>query len=108
MKLFLSICLALALVGCRKYNNTPDCIQSKIDEFKTSLVYGGASVKEYKFEDGLVYVFDAGDDIVDGAATVYDSDCNYIGFLGGLAGNFKINGKDFNSNAKYKRTLWHN
>jgi hypothetical protein len=36
---------------------------------------------------------------------VLDENCNSLGFLGGIAGNTKINGEDFN-NAKLKRTVW--
>lgn len=108
MKWFLSLSLLLLLAGCEKYCHVSDCIDSKIDDFKTSVQYENASVKEYSFQGELAYVFDSGSGIVDGAAQVYDAECNLIGYLGGLTGNTKINGVEFHSNAKYKRTLWHN
>jgi hypothetical protein len=36
---------------------------------------------------------------------VYDSNCNSLGFLGGIAGNAKINGEEF-SNATLVKTIW--
>ena len=108
MKWLLSFCLAIALVSCEKYCHVSDCIDSKVDDFITSVQYENASVKEYSFQGKLVYVFDSGSAIVDGAAEVYDADCNLLGYLGGLIGNNKINGVEFHSTAKYKKTLWHN
>ncbi len=41
------------------------------------------------------------------ASEVIDSDCNSLGFLGGISGNTEINGEDF-SNAIIQSTTWEN
>ena len=53
----------------------------------------------------MVYVFDLGTCGADMTSEVLDENCNTLGFLGGIAGNTKINGDDF-GNAKYKSTIW--
>jgi len=98
----------LVLNSCKKSVCVSDCIQSKLDQFIPTVHFGGASVKEYGFQGKSVYVFDNGSMIVDGAALVYNANCDYLGALGGIGGLTKINGVDFYSNASYKRTLWHN
>ena len=109
MKTLISICLGMALLSCKKNSHVSDCIESKVDEFKSSVVCpNGASVKEYSFQGKLVYVFANGDCISDGDASVFDADCEYLSSLGGFAGNTKIKGVDFGENANYKRTIWHN
>ena len=65
----------------------------------------GANVKQYEFQAKRVYVFDPGSCGADMTSEVFDENCNSIGFLGGITGNTKINGEDFNS-AKYKSTIW--
>lgn len=108
MKLLISICLMFCLIGCKKSSTLSECIQSKVNEFKASVTFSNASVKEYSFQGELVYVFDDGSAVVDGASSVLDKDCNYLGVLGGFTGNTKINGLDFYSNSKFKKTIWHN
>jgi len=99
----------LATSGCKKEHNIPQCISEKITSFSSSLVcQNGASVKEYSFQGGLVYVFSMGNCGADLSAGVYDSNCNYLGFLGGFTGNTKINGVEFSTAAVYKRTVWSN
>ena len=107
MRTLISICLVFVLVGCKKNVLVSDCINSKIDEFKMSPVCNNASVKEYEFQDKLVYVFYVGN-CPDGGAAVWDGDCNFLGTLGGFVGNTKIDEVVFETNAKYKRTIWHN
>lgn len=98
------------LTSCKKSDPVSACIESKISEFKASgsACDHGASVKEYRFQGKLVYVFDQGNCIADGGAVVRDRDCNIIGWLGGFVGNVVINGVDFYDHAEYKRTVWHN
>jgi hypothetical protein len=38
-------------------------------------------------------------------SSVIDSDCNTLGYLGGLMGNKTINGENFR-NADFKETVW--
>jgi len=67
----------------------------------------GKSIKEYKFQGAIVYLSDAGNCMPDSQAAVIDENCQYLGSLGGIAGNTKINGVEF-STAIYVRTVWAN
>jgi hypothetical protein len=107
MKLLTSICLVFLLIGCEKSNPVPDCIELKIDGFKSSALCSNASIMEYSFQGEPVYVFSHGN-CPDGVAGVLDRNCNSLGYLGGIIGNTKIKGVDFGANAQYIRTLWHN
>ena len=87
--------------------DTPGCIQDKIKEFNKAQIpcESGKNVKEYSFQNTMVYVFDPGACGSDMGLDVYDSACNYLGFLGGIAGISKINGEEF-SNAEFTRIVW--
>lgn len=86
-------------------SNVPDCIMSKAktETRDTKSVY--ASILEYEFQSGIVYVFDLEAGNADAKADIYRSDCVYLGYLGGIEGNRQINGEDF-SNAVFKRKVW--
>ena len=108
MKIGLAICLILTLASCKKSSSTPDCIQLEIDRLKsTASLCDYASIKEFRFGGKLVYVISYGN-CPDGVSGVVDRNCNSLGYLGGIAGNTKIDGVDFGANAQYKRTIWHN
>jgi hypothetical protein len=114
MKTLIAFCLAIVLMNaCTKpcVEPNPDCIQSKIDHFKTSTnCTQNASVKMYGFQGKTVYVFDETQckNVADGGAEIFDSNCNYLGLIGGIAGVTKINGVEFYENADYIKTVWHN
>lgn len=92
--------------ACKKSEETPSCIDSKITEFKHVISCNqGTNVKEYKFQSNRVYVFDPGTCGADMTSEVMDENCNSLGFLGGIAGNNTINGESFD-HAKYIRTVW--
>jgi hypothetical protein len=92
--------------ACKKDKRIPDCIDQKIDEFKhTTSCSFGTNVKEYNFQSSRVFVFDPGNCGADMTSEVLDENCNTLGYLGGFAGNTKINGEDFD-NAKLVRTIW--
>ncbi len=55
----------------------------------------GATVNEYTFIGQKVYAFDQGTCIADGQTEIADSNCNTLGYLGGLMGSTKINGRIF-------------
>lgn len=107
--LFAMLFGALVLSSCNKLDiekGTPKCIENKIKDFdKNQACQNGASVKKYTFQGKTVYVFDPGTCGADMAAEVIDSDCNSLGFLGGISGNTEINGENF-SNAIFQSTTW--
>ncbi len=108
--LILTVIIA-ALTSCQLdiEPGTPNCIKTKIKAFSKSevLCASGKSVNKYSFQDRIVFVFDPGTCGADMAADVYDSECNYLGFLGGIAGNSEINGEEF-SIAVFKGVVWKN
>jgi len=100
---FLLLLLPL-LAGCTR--DIPGCIHARINEFKKQQACAqGASVKKYVFQGKDAYVFDPGTCGADLASEVTDSDCNTLGYLGGISGNTKINGEEF-SRARFKETIW--
>ena len=113
--LFLLALSTLGLSACKKTEDvakgTTACIKQKVQLFakgslcKTEKNATGASVKEYSFQNKVVYVFDMGSCVDDGSADVLDENCQNMGFLGGLVGNNTINGEPF-SNAEFKRVIW--
>jgi hypothetical protein len=102
----------LLLTGCQKDETNEchsPCIQSYVDSFRQSdeICGTGASVKQYLFQGQTVYVFDKGLCIADGTSDVRNAECTFLGALGGIQGNTRINGAEFNT-AVYQRTLWSN
>jgi Domain of unknown function (DUF6970) len=110
-KAMLSILIlaAISVSSCQKLSiekNTPKCIENLINEFdKQQSCDNGVNVKRYTFQNISVYVFDPGTCGADMTSEVIDSDCNTLGYLGGISGNSFINGEDF-SNAKFESTTW--
>ncbi|MDB5226345.1 MAG: hypothetical protein JWN78_538 [Bacteroidota bacterium] len=96
-----------AVISCNKpgiEKGTPECVVNKIQEFSKSYCYN-AKVEEYVFQGKIVYVFDPGACGADMQAEVINSKCNTLGYLGGFAGNTKINGEEF-SHAVFINTTW--
>ena len=107
----LFLLLGIALIACDKSQNNcssvPACVQELINTNKASFC-SNSKIDEYTFQSKTVYVFKIMDCIADGASCVFDLNCKELGCLGGIAGNSKINGIDFNSNAKFVGTVWSN
>lgn len=99
----------LVLTACEKADiakNTPPCVKSSTIKFaKSSICEDGGNVKEYLFQNKLVYVFDQGSCGNDVSFSVIDAECNALGSLGGFGGNTTINGESFRT-AEYQRTVW--
>lgn len=96
--------------GCSKIDledDVPSCLECKIDEIRQiNACEKSNSVDEYLFQGKTVFTFspNCGNDML---ATVIDSNCKEIGALGGIAGNFIVNGESF-SNAVFVRNVWKN
>lgn len=104
----ITILLLLLSIGCKKQDvakGTPRCVQNKIEEFAKTSCTDGVQVDKYKFQGKEVYVFEPGNCGADMTSEVIDSDCKTLGYLGGFAGNTKINGEEF-SNATFIKTVW--
>lgn len=105
----LALSTVFAFSACKKeqcgFGDLPECISDRINNGDNELFCDDANVKEFQFQQKTVYVFDPGTCGADFTSNVLDTDCNSLGFLGGLHGNTKINGEEF-SNAVFVRTVW--
>lgn len=107
----LAILLLLAVAistGCKKLDieeETPKCVEEKIEDFNKSSTCNDANVKEYTFHGKIVYTFEPGTCGADMATEVIDSGCSCLELLGGISGNTKINGEEF-ANATFVKTIW--
>ena len=108
-RLLIVLLLAHSVISsCSKLDiekGTPKCVENKIKDFNKSSTCGNANVKEYTFQGNTVYTFDPGTCGADMSTEVINSGCNSLGFLGGIAGNTKINREEF-SNATFIKTIW--
>lgn len=107
-KISIILLFASLLISCNKLDiekGTPKCIENKIIDFDKSSTCDNANVKEYSFKGSTVYAFDPGTCGADMTTEVVNSDCNCLGYLGGIAGNTKINGEEFSS-ATFIKTTW--
>lgn len=110
----LLLCIGL-LSSCSKKivkqsSELPSCINTQIGQWHSAglgTCETGNSVKQYTFQNKTVYVFEPGNCGSDMASLVYDSNCKQLGFLGGIAGNTKINDEEF-ANAVFIKTVWSN
>jgi hypothetical protein len=109
MNKYLLLLAIIFLSACSKEDDnveTPQCIREKIEQFsKNQNICSNATIEQYIFQDKMVYCLNIGTCGADLTTPVIDSDCNSIGFLGGLQGNIIINGESF-SKAKHIRTVW--
>jgi len=107
--LLILILTVISFTSCQKLDiekGTPECIENLIKDFdKEQSCDNGVNVKEYTFQGESVYVFDPGSCGADMISGVIDSECNSLGFLGGISGNTKINGEEF-SNAIFVSITW--
>lgn len=110
MKKFALILVLLPLLfsGCEKIDSdSPRCIREKIRDFaKNKVCNDGSSVSQYLFKGDFVYVFSEGNCGADLGAAVYSGSCEYLGFLGGFAGNQIIVGVNFYTNSEFIKTVW--
>ncbi len=107
--IFILILTIIGFTSCQKLDieeDTPKCIGNLIKDFdKEQSCDNGVNVKKYTFQGETVYVFDPGNCGADMTSEVIDSDCNSLGFLGGISGNIEINGEEF-SNAIFVSLTW--
>ena len=104
---YLFAVLALA-TGCAKRpvtKTTRGCLDDKIAVCNKEAHCDDASVHEYLFQEKPVFVFEPGTCGADMASEVVTADCKTLGYLGGYAGNTKINGVEF-SQAIFVRVVW--
>lgn len=113
-KLALATVFILLIFACQKNDPDPEgefeCIEKKITAYKANKIpcETGKSIYRYKFQGEIVYVFHPGDCGADMMSMVYDSECDEICGLGGIAGNAICNGDNFGQNATEETLIWKN
>jgi len=109
MKNIAILIVLIALISCNRIDiepGTPPCIENKIVSFSNTSICDNARVTEYIFQGKTVYVFSPGNTCgADLTSEVVDSDCNTLGYLGGISGNTSINGEKI-SNAIFVKFVW--
>lgn len=98
----------IALAACQKENfGLSECMDNRVRNFKNGdyACADGANVREYQFKGKIVYVFDPGTCGADMFSEVVDKDCNFLGYLGGIAGLSTIDGTNF-SEAIFVKVIW--
>ncbi len=87
MNYILTFCFTNLLIfsSCKKHDQT--CIEELFDGFKTNSGCFESQIDEYLFSNKTVYVFENQFCCCDHTSDVYDTDCNNLGFLGGIQGN---------------------
>jgi hypothetical protein len=106
---FLALLFPVLLFSCQKkglVKDAPKCIDAKIEQFKQNACSGSGNVSSYDFQGKKVYAFDMGTCMADGTTDILDENCNKVCMLGGLTGNTKCNGVEFDKEAKNKKVVW--
>lgn len=101
----LLLCASLMIACTTMKPVLSKCLEAEIKEYGLSTTCNDAKVDEYTFQGKLVYAFGPGTCGADMTTKVMTSDCKTLGYLGGIAGNTKINGEEF-STAKFVKTIW--
>ncbi|MFT5822278.1 MAG: hypothetical protein ACI8ZM_003534 [Crocinitomix sp.] len=112
MKILSSLIILVAIISCSTNDSKalePSCLADQVTYFtENEACNSDASVREYEFQEEVVYVFDRGNCLDDAAHPVVNYDCDTIGYLEGFAGITKINGEEFFGNAEFVSTLFEN
>lgn len=107
-KLSIVLLTASVIISCNKLDiekGIPKCVKNQIKDFNKSSNCNNTKVDQYTFQGNIVYTFDPGNCGADMTTEVINSNCNSLGYLGGVSGNTKINGVEF-STATYIKTIW--
>lgn len=106
MMIFL-LAVLVSFISCSDIEaDIPECIKEKINNIQKDDCED--SMEEYEFQGNLVYIFK--DELENGCADfgsfVYDSDCNELCLIGGIAGFTECDGVVFYDNAVFVREVW--
>lgn len=90
----------------KQKNDTPTCIQQRIDEIKAKPKGNDASeINEYIYKGKHVYLFESA--CCDQYNPLLDDNCTYIcAPSGGITGKGDLKCTDFGSDAKFVRLVW--
>ncbi len=108
------LCISISFIclnSCKKEDQEstlPDCFEQKLVAFDLQgSCPTNAKIEEYAFRGERVYALDPGNCSADLSTEIVDEMCNSLGFIGGISGNYTINGHDFND-AQFVKTHWEN
>ncbi len=101
-----AIVISIALLtSCS--DDEPSCISELIDNFKNNQQdCRGANIAKYQFMGTNVYTFSDGQCISDGGTQIWDSECNSVCFLGGIAGFDMCMDRDFYEEAIFMEEIF--
>lgn len=110
-----SLSIGLLLSSCGKIeqsSNTtiPSCLNSKLINWEVHFgCKSGNSLNQYSIKGKTFFVLEPGNCGADMAALVIDTNCNEIGYLGGIGGNNlkTIYGEEM-ANSFFVKTIWSN
>lgn len=102
----LSLTLFFAACSDDTDSDLPACIQSYSDDFAENACEGTGDLTRWTFNGRNVYCFNPGTCIADGAAEIFDENCNFLCLLGGISGNVICVGLDWNTNATLEETIY--
>ncbi len=88
-------------------DDTPECISNHVETFKINqLDCEGATIAKYQFQGQEVYAFSDGQCISDGGTQIWDSECNSVCFLGGIAAFELCMNRDFYEEAIFLESIY--
>ncbi len=100
---YISIAAILLCSACSR--NTPHCIDSKIEDFKSTAACDSAKVEKFKLDGNFYYAFEEEMCCCDMQSFWYDEDCNLVCTTGGIAPS--VNECDIDiASAEFVETLW--
>ena len=96
---------SLSFISCSDDDNNgddlPTCINDIRNDFRQDACEGSGDLTIWRLRGQDVYCFNIGNCVSDGSADIYDTNCNLICTLGGIAGNGVCDGVDWNTSAEF-------
>jgi len=104
---YLYLFLVLGFLSCGTDDpELPECMEPIFEQYKLEACKGSGDLTTWMFNGELVYCFLYGECLVDRGAEIYDANCNYLCFLGGITEISVCQGFDWDSNATLVETLY--
>lgn len=110
-----SLSLGLLLSSCGKSEQSPNttipsCLNSKLINWNVQFgCQSGKSLNQYSIKGKTFFVLEPGNCGADMTALVIDTNCNVIGYLGGIGGNnLKTIYDEDMANSFFVKTIWSN
>lgn len=115
MKLLAILFLAITFFACSGDNDDmpsteiSTCMNTEISTFQTEWENcSGSSIKQFTFQEEMVFGFQIGSCLSDAQMIIKDNDCVELCALGGLLGEVNCNDVDFFATAVQDSVIWEN